>query len=66
MNYQESISLSAFIMGGFSLMFGIFGSIIMSSSNVNMANAVFYAGTILWMVFWAIAIGVISYSKFSK
>ena len=67
MNYLESISLSAFIMGGISLIFAIFESIIIMGGNLSYsANTVFYAGFGLWMFFWAIAIGVKSYSRYSR
>ena len=65
MNYHEAISLSAFLMGGLSLIFGIFESIIMFGTLSYVANTVFYAGFGLWMFFWAIAIGVKSYSKYT-
>ncbi len=67
MSYHEAISLSAFLMGGLSLIFGIFESIIMDGTSLSyLANTVFYAGFGLWMFFWAIAIGVESYSKHTR
>ena len=66
MNYLESISLSAFVLGGVSLAFGIFLTIYFSAVDLSAANPTFYAGVVLWIAFWVIAIGVKSYSKTVK
>lgn len=66
MNYWEGLSLLSFAFGSISLVVGIFLSIYVESYNVSTGNSIFYAGFALLIVFWAIAIGIKSYSRGSK
>ncbi len=63
MNYWENISLASFIMGGISLIIGIFLSFTFYSVGSPFGNQVFEFGAGLLLFFWVIAIGIVSYKK---
>ena len=63
MDYIDAISLSAFILGGISIIMGVFLSIMSSSIGLISTNAIFEAGFIFWVFFWVVAIGIRSYYK---
>lgn len=63
MDYLETISVASFVMGGFSLIIGVFLSILGPDFGFINTNILFYFGFGLWIFFWVIAIGVKSYSK---
>ncbi len=63
MNYWENISVASFILGGISLMVGIFLSFYFYSIGSLFGNQVFEFGAGLLLFFWVIAIGIVSYKK---
>ena len=70
MNLLEGISLSSFILGGISMIVGLFLSMYPNfysfTSGYYDGNIMFYSGAGLMIFFWAIAIGIASYSKVRK
>lgn len=63
MDYSDAISLASFVLGGVSLIAGIFLSLSIFSMGLTGGNPVFEFGFGLFVLFWVIAIGIRSYSK---
>ncbi len=66
MKFLEYISMVSFVLGGVSLVIGTFLYFYFQPSQYVNAFEVFEWGAILLIFFWAIAIGIASYSKYTR